>query len=141
MENDDIPALVNDEQARLITAMADELMKRSDNITPGSCVYFAGYLAARAVKEGWGPISSETVDSVVVEEWRDIKDFTGYQVNREGKVRLFDSEVNHDVPVELHPISRIGEDSHYALLGLKGGVEVSGTRLADKAFGDPDDRQ
>jgi len=52
--SDDIPIPASDEQARLITAMADELMKRSVNITPGSCVYLAGYLAARAVKEGWG---------------------------------------------------------------------------------------
>ena len=52
-DEQDPPAPFSDEEARLVTAFADELMKRSINITPGSCVYFAGYLVDRAIKEGW----------------------------------------------------------------------------------------
>lgn len=46
--------MANEEKReRLITAFADELLQRSENITPGSCMFFAGYLADRAIKEGW----------------------------------------------------------------------------------------
>jgi len=52
-ENDDIFVPSSGEEARLITAISDELMQRSVNIAPGSCVYLAGYIAERVVKEGW----------------------------------------------------------------------------------------
>ena len=61
METEGIPIPLNEEQAKLMTAMADELMRRSINITPGTCMYFAGYLAERVVKEGWQfhPVATE----------------------------------------------------------------------------------
>jgi len=53
MADADIFVPASGDEARLITAIADELMQRSVNITPGSCVYLAGYIAERVVKEGW----------------------------------------------------------------------------------------
>lgn len=55
MESNGIPVPLDEKQAKLMSALADELTQRSINITPGSIMYFAGYLAERVVKEGWTP--------------------------------------------------------------------------------------
>ncbi len=68
MTSEAMPAPLNAKEAKLMTAIADELMKISVNITPGSCMYFAGYLARRVVKEGWQWHPSEFPDPTPAQE-------------------------------------------------------------------------
>ncbi|ASD52293.1 hypothetical protein QCN32_gp73 [Arthrobacter phage Niktson] len=49
------PDVLDSDEVKLLQALADELIERSINITPGSCMYLAGFLVRRAVKEGWSP--------------------------------------------------------------------------------------
>lgn len=52
MESNGIPIPNNEKQAKLMTAFADELREHS-YLSMGECMSLAGYLAERAVKEGW----------------------------------------------------------------------------------------
>jgi hypothetical protein len=52
VESNGIPIPNNEKQAKLMTAFADELREHS-YLSMGECMSLAGYLAERAVKEGW----------------------------------------------------------------------------------------
>lgn len=61
MENNNgIPVPLNEKQAKLMTALADEL-KQSSHMSMGECMALAGHLTERVVKEGWQwhPVATE----------------------------------------------------------------------------------
>lgn len=55
MANDEFERPLNEEEAKLQIKLASELMERSINISVGSCMYLAGFMVRRIVKEGWSP--------------------------------------------------------------------------------------
>lgn len=55
MANDEVERPLNEDEVKLLISLANELMERSINITPGSCMYLAGFMVRRIVKEGWSP--------------------------------------------------------------------------------------
>ncbi|ALY08670.1 hypothetical protein CAPNMURICA_70 [Arthrobacter phage CapnMurica] len=67
MENEDEHRPLNEDELKLFRALSDELIERSINITPGSCMYFAGMLVRRIVKEGWSPAYPDPTSEQEVE--------------------------------------------------------------------------
>lgn len=117
----------NEKRQLLVDAFTDELIKRSDNML-GSCIYFAGFLADRAIEEGWQwhpkpePLAewekellwnAQEEEKVTAEgpepTWVRIPEFVNYEVNTLGVVRNFwtkrvlgEYAVAPDQIVELH---------------------------------------
>ncbi|UUG69316.1 hypothetical protein SEA_SCIENCEWIZSAM_74 [Arthrobacter phage ScienceWizSam] len=109
MANDEVERPLNEDEVQLLISLANELLERSINITPGSCMYLAGFMVRRIVKEGWSPaypdptpeqwpdgVKLYDVNSLYPTEffsdWYQIPNYSTYEMNSGGQVRNRSSE-------------------------------------------------